>query len=1098
TARWLHADILNLMGQTEASEKLIGESQSDRGTGSSLAQFLRARNAFSRRNWPLAATLSRQVFDDRYTGPFVRTIAGLNLAACYREMGQSNRERQACLDVLSINPGSSEAVFELASSNLRLGNLAEALPQFRAIENRPEAAAAVAHILIEQNRVRPESEQRWDEAEVAIESAAQTLPNPADAVLLRSRYLFARRKPEEAVSVLKRALKTNAGDVRLWLQLFEADAFRQDWDAALATLDQADAVLQRPQATLAARIALAAARQDRETLAKLTQTVQSLGSADEEVADRANLYRQLAIAWQGLRDVEQAQACWEIVKQERPYDVTVREALLVLALLKADEAGARRLVEEIKDIEGADGVRWRMADAERLFILVERGERKYLREVDQILRQLDEQMPASAVLSTRRGDVARLQGDVEAALQHYQSAVDLGSPSQDCVFQMANLLYQRGQFADVSRLIRQFEQSARRTLAPPLAQLGAIASLQENALLEAVRFAQIGADPDSARFEDQIALGRFQQIAGQFEQAEASFRRAIELAPGQPEAWVSLVSFLMATDRRPEADAVMTQAQSAVSPGLIHITLAQCFDVLDDVEQAAVHYGRVASEFSGDPLQLGAAIRFFMRSGRKDAAIDVLRPIAADVQQASPAAAVVARRLLGAILAESAEYQDRLEALELFNRNLAVPDRIDGREDALLKARLLAASRLRRDQLAARELLEQLRSEGLLPVHDAKQLVELYRISGDSRTAIELTVSLVARTQRNPEILAWATDLLLSLGMSDSHQEFVEQWLELQDSLRPGDLNTQVLRARWFIARGRPDDALSLLQSIPLDQSGDAPSNESANRRLQLAFATDRIAQEFDRNGQLAESEDFARFAEDLYRNAPENPETSLLLVRFLMRRWRVDEAVEICRELRGKLPDERVAGVCVSLLQTRHVGTEQSAEIRGWLGDRHEAQPDSPVLALLCAHAASLDGNYRAAIALHRRVVELQPTNFESLNELALLLTLQAGPSSEAMQLIESAIEQAGPLGVLLDTRATVALANRQPELAERSALDAVAEAPAAEFYFHLAQTQLALDKRDAAKDSLRMAFKRGLHVNSVHPLERPALERLQLELGP
>ena len=114
------------------------------------------------------------------------------------------------------------------------------------------------------------------------------------------------------------------------------------------------------------------------------------------------------------------------------------------------------------------------------------------------------------------------------------------------------------------------------------------------------------------------------------------------------------------------------------------------------------------------------------------------------------------------------------------------------------------------------------------------------------------------------------------------------------------------------------------------------------------------------------------------------------------------------------------------------------------------------------------------------------------------MLFRSQGDPSKEAMTQVELAIEQAGPMGMLLDTRATVELAHQQPAAAERSAQAAIAESPSADFYFHLAQAQFALGKREQATISLRTAFKRGLHVNSLHPLEQPAYEKLQSELGP
>src|SRR5690606_29546547 len=116
----------------------------------------------------------------------------------------------------------------------------------------------------------------------------------------------------------------------------------------------------------------------------------------------------------------------------------------------------------------------------------------------------------------------------------------------------------RGQFAEVSRLIRRFEQNSAEGLSPQLARLGALASLQENSPLEAVRFATLGAEPDAAGYRDLIALGQFQQIAGQHQQAEKSFRRVTELVPERPDGWIALVTFLNASERSDDVKATIT------------------------------------------------------------------------------------------------------------------------------------------------------------------------------------------------------------------------------------------------------------------------------------------------------------------------------------------------------------------------------------------------------------------------------------------------------------------------------------------------------------------------------------------------------------
>ena len=76
----------------------------------------------------------------------------------------------------------------------------------------------------------------------------------------------------------------------------------------------------------------------------------------------------------------------------------------------------------------------------------------------------------------------------------------------------------------------------------------------------------------------------------------------------------------------------------------------------------------------------------------------------------------------------------------------------------------------------------------------------------------------------------------------------------------------------------------------------------------------------------------------------------------------------------------------------------------------------------VLLSRLASLrnqQGRYAEAEALYRQVLQGDGRNLTVLNNLAFLLTFENGKTAEAMTLINRAIEFAGSLPELLDTRA-------------------------------------------------------------------------------
>jgi tetratricopeptide (TPR) repeat protein len=120
-------------------------------------------------------------------------------------------------------------------------------------------------------------------------------------------------------------------------------------------------------------------------------------------------------------------------------------------------------------------------------------------------------------------------------------------------------------------------------------------------------------------------------------------------------------------------------------------------------------------------------------------------------------------------------------------------------------------------------------------------------------------------------------------------------------------------------------------------------------------------------------------------------------------------------------------------------------------------------------------------------------------LNNLALLLALQHQPGDEALQLINKAIDGVGPVAALLDTRGTVKLHTKGPELkALDDFLDAVADQPTATRWFHVARAQFDLKKFAEARQAYKQALALGLSEQQLHYLERSEFKDLSSQLAP
>jgi len=113
-------------------------------------------------------------------------------------------------------------------------------------------------------------------------------------------------------------------------------------------------------------------------------------------------------------------------------------------------------------------------------------------------------------------------------------------------------------------------------------------------------------------------------------------------------------------------------------------------------------------------------------------------------------------------------------------------------------------------------------------------------------------------------------------------------------------------------------------------------------------------------------------------------------------------------------------------------------------------------------------------------------------MNNLAVLLALQGIKLEESLKLIDQAIEIAGPMAPMLDSRASVYIAMNDPDAALTDMADALADAETPVRYFHQAQAYELAGQHNAAASAMEKAMKLGLTKDMLQPLEIPAFEKL------
>ena len=203
-----------------------------------------------------------------------------------------------------------------------------------------------------------------------------------------------------------------------------------------------------------------------------------------------------------------------------------------------------------------------------------------------------------------------------------------------------------------------------------------------------------------------------------------------------------------------------------------------------------------------------------------------------------------------------------------------------------------------------------------------------------------------------------------------------------------------------------------------------------------------------------------------------------------------------ICEQAWQTCPPISVARACLTIVRHGSLTQAQRQKVETWLQAAIAKNPKLLGLRVMLADLYDVSGRSDEAVAQYRRILDEVPENLIALNNLAFVLALQGGHSDESLEMINRAIDLAGPLPEFLDTRAVIHLKAQRADEAIKDLQQVLAQTPMPSGYYHLAAAQLAAKNRSAAGDAFHKATAAKLKATDLHPLEQADFRALTGEL--
>jgi tetratricopeptide (TPR) repeat protein len=1093
------ADTLLQQGKLEQVEQAIARIKELYGTASPAVGLLEGRLLVAQGRWADAKARLEDVRPMVIASPELVRQVDLYLGQCHAQLQEFDAQLDVNRRVLADDPGSLAARAGTAAALASAGKPEEALAEFEAIAAAldPERLGSVPQVWypllqlrMQLQARRPVSERDWSAVDALLDTLAESeAVSPDQLSLLRADVLVRKGEPAAARELLE-ATAAGGENPQVWAALVTLLLRTEGPEAADAALARAPAALAKSAILLTVRGQVAARRSADESKAELAALEQE--AMDLTGSDSVNVLTSLAGIQYAAGNPAAAEKLWREVAKRAPDDIRAREAILELLIAQGDLEKAELAADEVAAVAGRGSARARVAEASLRIFEVREAQRKRqetggdspltdeddrkLNEARNLLTEAETDRPGWGQIQTLFSEIDSIRGNLPAATDRLRKAVELGPTNPVLIRRLVAMLYSLNRLDEAQATLSRLDSGAEQGIERITAEMELRAGNADDAVALAERSVKL----DTATPEDLLWLGQMLDRAGKRERAGDVLTQATELAPERSDVWLALFSSQAGAGRKPAARRSLEKASSLLPEPQRQLTLAQGLELLGEIEEAAKTFGDAAAA-APDNLEVQRAYAAsLVRAGRTKPARETLQKMIASGEATSAAIATKAwaRRLLAELIAERGNFREMQQAMAILRENVDESGEI-AIDDALLQVKLLTARPEPASWKQAIAVLEEIARRQPLVMGQRIMMAQLLEKVGRWSEARNELVAVVAAPNVPPAYVAMLVEKLIDHGEIGA----VRPWLTRLQKSTPDSAITLALEAKLAIAENdrelAKESARKLMPGGVVSASEPAQLAAVARLMEQLGFpkAADRVLAQF----------------------ADTSADGVIARAEFLGRQKRIDEALEMLEARWNDLPLERLLTTAVQVVRVQDAPAEMAPRLDRWFTKAKRVDPGSIVIKLLEAEKLSLEGRVADAEVIYRELASAPDIDATQravvANNLAFHL---ARPDSvaEAKTLIESAIEELGPLPDLLDTRGMIRLAAGENSEAVADFEEAVLQ-PTDVKFLHLAWAQFKAGDQAAAKTSLEAGLRRGLSASKLAPDERARLKELESALG-
>lgn len=1052
--------------------------------------------------------------------------AEVGQAQCYNALGSYDLARIMYVKILNTYPGMHDVRLVLANLLLRTGKTREAQQEYELLNRvlpaesvltQPRIWQPLLETRVAEQLARPAANRDWKSVNDLVNKLKEQpkdVLTDEDKTLLQARIFAQQGDLENALGLVAPLRQQQPDNVKYWTEWALLESRRGKPRELLEQLAVAPPAVQQDQRILLIQGNQWAAIGGEEGKTGLLKLLEK--SADLEKDDRLTIHLLVSQALARMGQIDEAEkvanTAIPLADGTNPRDLRPQQVLLAYARDRGDIPAMEKMYEQIRKESGPDSdnqlysqsllilAKLRESQKKKILntsvqVVLDPAEKKLLQEAQTLADRLLEKRSDWSETYKLLADIAGYRNNVAAMIDALNTARSKGDLEPYRLKQLAQLLFQSGQYKESETIIDQLIRTGDTSLFKLKFQL----LVQEGKKTEAEALLKDLVLTDRAQPAEKLWLAQAQRQVGQIEKSVELVRAVVDKDDKleMAEAWLLLANLLREEKKSFEAHELLNRVRRMPVSEKQQLISARVAETIGEMELANQLFPQLVQQHSESLMARRELASFYLRQKMDQMALSSINqlsqliaknpqdPLADEYRVWANRAKVVTNVASGLN-----SYDEFVAYDELLKK--AVDDRPDEVNDLVLRISLLTQRQEAESLRKAIDLLQEFDRRQPLQAGDQLLLARLYSKVGEWPKGREIIESLALKQGADPKLLVAYAELLVQNQEYGTAQRYLERYIELTKDRQP----YLILLGTVYGKLGDTKKSLAVIN----EWLGKRPVLRENLQKLQTAAATLESLGQFDA-------------AEDLYRELAESGVMGrIALAKFIGEHRDMTAGLAILQEIFEK-GDPQATPLLVKygadLLRTQ--GTEISdvqkqeafKRIAVWLKAFRDQKPDQSQVNNLLAELRVLQEKYSEAADLYRASIELlankSSVQVASLrNNLAYVLALTGDKTSypEALQAIEQAIRTLGPQSDLLDTRGLLLIQLGDFAKAERDLSDAIL-IPSATKHFRLAYAQFKLGKPEEATISISKARQLGLKLRELSPPEQAYYEQMRLALG-